>query len=325
MDILNAIQGLLSQGWFWMVVSASAMFAAGNYIDELLLGEYEQPVGTLVIISGLFGLVLTLGFASAAFLFQTTILIGNTLVLQAIGVGVLEALWVIPYLYATKRRGAVVAGPLFQMIPVVSGGLEYLLGSVPTMLHVLGSILIVGGGIILSVEEEEGENGETISRIDWITVGLMSLSVFLVALIYVLFRDAAEEASYTAVGFWSGIGMFLTSLTIWLVCKPYRQDFNEFCRHTNGKALSVQLFNEFLDAGGAYLNHLANLIGPSVMVVSAFNAAQPVFIGLFGLGLGLLGINGFTASRGSLKVWLLIATSITLIAAGTVLVAFGEV
>jgi ABC-type nickel/cobalt efflux system permease component RcnA len=90
-------------------------------------------------------------------------------------------------------------------------------------------------------------------------------------------------------------------------------------RHADGKAVGIQLLNEVMDAGGAYMTHLANVLGPSVMVVTAFNASQPIAIGLIGALLGLFGIKH--AATGGKTPWLLIGTAILLIAAGTVLVA----
>lgn len=325
MDIIVSLQNLLAQWWFWLVIGASVMFAAGNYIDELLLDKFEQPVGVLVIISGLFGRVLMLVFAALAFYVDgATLALSNKELLQAVLIGVLELLWVIPYLYATNRRGAMIAGPLFQGVPVIAFALEAWLGSIPLPVQIVGALLIVSGGILLSIEEGEDENGKSTRKVDWITLGLMTLAVFMVAVIYVLFRDMAESNNYVGVGFWSGLGMSLTAGAIWRVYRPYRHDFDAFCRNVDAKAVSTQLLNEVMDTGGAYLNHLANLLGPSVMVVSAFNAAQPIFIGLIGLGLGALGVGGLSVGKTNWKTVAVIVLSIFLIATGTVLVAFGE-
>ena len=322
MDILTSVLRLLAEPWVLLVLVASVMFAIGNYIDELLLVKYDQPVGTLVIISGLFGLVLMAVFAGIALTIGTQLMLPTPILLQAVGVGVLELLWVIPYLYATERRGAMIAGPLFQAVPVIALGFEAMYGVIPPLMQIGGAALIILGGVLLSIEREEAENGETSHSIDWITVGLMTLSAIIVALIYVLFKDAAEgETGYVAVGFWTGMGMLLTGIIIWLVWSPYRRDFNSFCRNANKKAFGIQFVNEIMDAGGAYLVHLANVIGPSVMLVTAFNATQPIAIGLIGALLGYFGIKH--SGTGSKVSWLLIGAAIVLIALGTVLIAFG--
>ncbi|HEY0964733.1 MAG TPA: hypothetical protein VGE31_02975 [Candidatus Paceibacterota bacterium] len=320
MDAISAVLGLLSEPWVLLVLTASVMFAAGNFIDELLLTKYNQSIGTLVIISGLFGLVLMAGFGLFATITPAQLSLPIPVVFQAIGVGVLELLWVIPYLYATERRGAVIAGPLFQSVPVVALGIEAFYGVIPPQVQIAGALCIVLGGIILSIEKEGGEDGETTHHIDWVTLGLMSLSATLIALIYVLFKDAAGgEARYVAVGFWSGLGMLLTGTMIWLVVPSYRIEFNTFTRQANGKAVGIQFFNEILDAGGAYLTHLANVIGPSVMLVTAFNASQPIAIALIGALLCLFGIKH--ASSESKAPWVLIIAAVAFIATGTVIIA----
>jgi hypothetical protein len=259
-------------------------------------------------------------FAVTTFFIGGSVLLSSSTIHQALGVGALEVLWVIPYLYATKRRGAMIAGPLFQAVPVIALGFEVYLGTIPPLVQIGGALLIVLGGILLSIEKVETKRGHTKHKVDWITVILMTFSATLVALIYVLFKDAADGVDgYVAVGFWTGLGMFLTGTAIWLVVPKYRRDFNAFTRNADGKAISIQLINEIMDAGGAYLTHLANVLGPSVMLVTAFNASQPIAIALIGALLGLFGIKH--ASSGSKVSWLLIGTAIVLIAAGVVVVA----
>ena len=58
---------------------------------------------------------------------------------------------------------------------------------------------------------------------------------------------------------------------------------------------------------------------PSVMLVTAFNATQPIAIALIGALLGLFGIKH--ASSDSKVSWLLVGGAIALIATGTVVVA----
>jgi hypothetical protein len=316
-DTLN-----LLSGWWWLifVLVGSFMFAAGNFIDELLIDTYEQPIGVLVIISGLFGFVVMILFGGIALTSGVSLMVDANIILQSILVGMFELLWVIPYLYAMERRGAVVIGPMFQLIPVVAFGLEAMTGVIPPLLQIFGALILIAGGVLLSLEAEEDEEGEHSFTIDWITVGLMLLSVGLVAAIYVLFKDVGLQVGYVTVGFWSGGGMLLMTVLIWIVWHPYRVQFRGFVQHADGRAVGIQLLNEVMDTGGAYLTHLANLIGPSVMVVTAFNAAQPLFILLIGAGLGATGwISKRTLSK---KMWKIVSVGILLIAAGTVVVAF---
>lgn len=323
MEIIDSIVALFSNNWVWLILLASIFYAAGNYIDELLLSEYEQEVGTLVLISTFFGGLIAIGFLGYAAVAEISIVSDKPLIVQALFVGVLEALWIIPYLYATERSGAIIAGPLFQVVPVFALVMESFVGVIPPVMQILGASIIVLGGVLLSIETEEDEENGPTKKVNWGTLGLMSLSALIVALIYVLFKDAAVNGSFVAIGFWTGIGMLLSGTAIYFLWQPYRKQFNAFLSNTNYKALGVQFVNELLDAGGVYMTHLANTLGPSVMVVTAFNATQPVAVGVMGAIISYLGYASVSSQNASSRGWLLLGTGILLIAAGIVILALG--
>ncbi len=319
LEIFKNFLGFFLEPWVFAALIASMMFAIGNYIDEELLKK--QAVGTLVIISGLFGFVLMILFGCIAGFTGASLELPLNATLQAIGVGGLEVLWVIPYLYATKRRGALIAGPLLQVIPVIVFALEALLGIFPSAGQLGGSLLLVVGGVLLSLEKEEDENGNVSHSVDWVTIGLMTLSAFITALIYVLFKDVAEdEAGYVAVGFWSSLGMILT--TVLLFCyDPYWHEFSKFAKSVDMKSLGKQLVNELMDAGGVYLMHFANIaavsFGVTSGVVTSFTATQPIAIALVGVLLSLFGAK----TRGNKTGPAILVPAIALIVVGTVVVA----
>jgi hypothetical protein len=304
--------------WWVIVLVASFFFALGTHLDERLLIKHKQAVGTLVIVSSLFGLVLSLVFYLISWYLNTPLMMGVANIFQSLLVGVLEIVWIVPYLYATRRRGAVVAGPLFQCIPVVVVFLELFSGILPSPQQVAGIVFLVIGGMVLSIEKNEDGEGKSATSIDWITISLMTTAILLISLIYVVFKDAATttDASYLAVGFWSGIGMTLVGIAIWLFYPPYRRDFNQFVTKVRARPLGIQLVNEMLDASGAYLTHLANIIGPSIAIVTAFNASQPVFILIIGLYLSYKNKEGFSETN-----WKHVTVAIVLICIGAIIVA----
>lgn len=312
MDIFHDTIGFFLEPWFIAIIVASIAFAAGVHIDEKLVKE--QKIGTLVTISSLFGIVLMIVFATIAYFTEADLNLNWERKLCAVAIGMAEIAWVIPYLYALKRRSAAVAGPMFQLIPIIGGSIEYFMGVIPPAVQVLGAILIVVGGAILSLEKGEDENGDTKHSVDWVTIALMATSATIIALIYVLFKDVAESNDgYLAVGFWSGLGMLIAGFLIFSFYKPYREDFISFCKNADREAVGYQLLNEVMDAGGAYLTHLANIIGPSVMIVTAFNATQPIFILIFAAL--------FSLKSGESQEWKRAVLPIVTIAAGTVLIA----
>jgi len=322
-EIISSVYLLVSSPWVWLILIASLMYAAGNYIDELLLSKYDQEVGTMVLISTLFGGVIVAVFYALAWYYDVSILLDQPIIFQALAVGMLEALWVIPYLYATERSGAIVAGPLFQAVPIFALMMEATLGVIPPMIQIIGACIIVIGGILVAIEQEEDEDGNSGHKVNWITIGMMSISAILVSLIYVLFRDAAIATNFIGVGFWVGLGTLLTGAAIYIIYKPYRENFNTFCKSASYKAVAVQFFNEVLDSGGAYMTNLATTLGPSVMVVTAFNATQPLFVGAIAGLLSFWGIASMSTQRTQNGAWKIIGLGILLIAVGIVVISLG--
>ncbi len=323
MELLHAIIQLFAEPWVWLIVVASVMYGAGNYIDELLLSRYEQEVGTLVLISSLFGAIIATGFLAYGLTTDISFFDDKAIATKALFVGFLEVLWIIPYLYATERSGAIIAGPLFQAVPVFALIIESFYGIIPPAIQIVGACIIVLGGIVLSIEKEEDEDSVISSKINYGTLGLMSLSAAVVSIIYVLFKDAALAGSFTFVGFWTGTGMFVTGTAIYCLWKPYREQFHKFTNNTNYKAIALQAINEVLDAGGVYMTHLANTLGPSVMVVTAFNATQPIAVGMIGWLLTYFGAGSISSDSASIRGWLLISIGLFLVSMGIIVLALG--
>ncbi len=313
--------------WPWIILAILAAFAyaAMNFIDEWLIERLEgeasedeseetDSVGILVIVSGLFGIVVAGVFGYYAFIVPgVNLWVSDVLIAQAVIVGMLEISWLPFYLYATKRGGALEAAPLFQTIPVISLvlGLVFF-AEVPPMLHVAGALTIVVGGTILNLVPGTW-------KLDWRTVGLMLIASTIIAFIYFLFKDAALEGNFVATAFWGGVGMALAAVLIWLLWPPYRREFNAFTKSVDKKGVLAQLSNEVIDTFAVLASQKAVVLGPSVMVVTALNAFQPVFILLIGWLLAKRGSNkhkeALTGNEGYKKT-----VSIALIALGTVII-----
>lgn len=326
MDIVYSLWAFLTEPWALLALIASLAFACENYIDEWLLirlgdktnnEKDSEAVGTLVIISGLFGLVVACVFGLVAYVLpQTTIIIGADIGAQATFVGALEIAWIIPYMYAMNRVGTLKAAPLFQSVPVVALFLGlFAFAEIPPMIHIVGAGAIVGGGFLLSLSEIEGK-----WNIDKLTVGLMLLASTIIAGVSFLFKDAALEGNFVATVFWGGIGMSLASVLLLIVCRPYRRQFVRFCHSVDKRGILVQVLNETVDMVAVLTQHAAMILGPTIMTVSALNAYQPVFILLIGW---LLAKNGSKLHANQLQgnEFLKKSTAIAFIAFGTVLIA----
>jgi hypothetical protein len=327
MDALYAVLGLLTEPWALVAIAASFLFASENHIDELLLRrlgatdneeEETDAVGTLVIISGLFGLLVSTLFGTASFLLPQAgdLMIGSEHIVQSLIIGALDMVWLIPYLYATRRSGALEAAPLFQLIPVIALGLGVAAFSeLPPTIEIIGALTIVCGGFALNIGEVEGK-----WKVDIKTIALMLFASTVIALISFLFRDTARETNFVATAFWSGIGMCLGGSLVFIVWQPYRKEFLSYCRTLKKADLAIQATNEVTDIAAMALQRLALVLGPSVMTVEALNAYQPLFILIIGTVLAKRGTDHHREKLEGNKFYLKTG-AIVLIALGTIFIA----
>ena len=282
----------LEHSWVYYALIAALGYALVEFIDEHLLedvtpGHQEwNGVGTLTLVSGFFGVVISGVFGVGILLSGNTIAMGITgydYATQAMIAGALETVWMIPYLYALDRGGAINAGPLFQIIPVFTFLLGFFFfGEVPVQEHIIGSAIIIIGALMLNL------NKGTL-KLDKITVGLMFLASLIISIVYLLFKETVMEGSFVLSVFWSGIGMTIMSALIWVYYKPYRLQFNSFIQSSNRLSMLKQFMNEGLNAVSVIASHLANAKAPSVMVATAFNAFHPLFTLMIGWVLGKQG------------------------------------
>ncbi len=285
MFTFHSALGFLTEPWALLMLIASLLYAIMNHLDEYLLKRLS--VGTLTIVSGLFGFLTALVFGIYSIVVNdptSSLLVGKSLVAQAFGVGALEIVWLVPYLYAINRSGALEAAPLFQSIPVIALGLGLAYGEVPPMIHIIGSFAIIVGGFVLNLMPGTW-------KLNWLTILLMLFASSVIALIYFVFRNAALDGNFVATAFWSGLGSGCSSLLIFCFWTPYRKQFLSFCSSTNKNGLLYQCINEVLNITSLLLSQRAMMLGPSVMAVSALAAYQPVFILLVGWILTKLGLS----------------------------------
>jgi uncharacterized membrane protein len=273
----------------------------------------------LVLISGFFGIIVAVAFGLMAFLAPTgiaTLAISSKLQLQSIVVGMLEIVWLIPYLKAVNHAGAVKAAPLFQVIPVISLvlGLTFF-GEVPPVIQIIGAGIIIAGGILLDLTNVEGS-----WCVDKKTIRLMLLASTIIAGTTFVFKDTAHEGNFIATAFYTGIGEAIMSCFIFLVYTPYRKQFLVYCKEADKAGLMVQLTNETIDAMAVMTSFKAVTLGPSVMAVTAMNAWQPVFILIIGWILAKRGSKAHVALLEANKLKQT-AWAIGLLAVGTVLIA----
>jgi uncharacterized membrane protein len=263
----------------------------------------------LVMISGLFGFVISAVFAaySVAIDGGTSLRLEASYIGQALCAGMLEVVWLIPYFHGMQRSGTINAAPLFQTIPIFSLilGLVFF-AEMPASIHLVGSLLIVAGALLLNTD---------------LTIAQMLLASCIIALIYFLFKDVVLGGNFVAAAFWSGCGMLVMTGLIWLVTPAYREQFADFLRTARHKEIGVQFGNEALNSASVLASQFAVAKGPSVMLVTSFNAFHPIFTLAIGWCLAKAGSRKhFQALEGRKLTQK--SAAIALIAAGTVFAAF---
>lgn len=284
--LLTSLIVVFTSPWVVLALLSNLCDATVGFIDEWLLKKIDtkkdtdiDAPGQLLLISGLFGLCTSLIVLIYAFLSGTDLHIFSSSFWIAYSAGILEVLWLIPYFYALNNSGALNATPLFQTIPIFSllFGLSFF-GEIPSLTHILATIIILGGALILNYSP-------TFHTINIRTVFLMLLASSIISLGFFFFKDAALGSNFFSALFGNGIGMGCLSIFIWMIWKPYRQQFLQRVKSFDKRILFFQTANEGLYALAATLNNLAIVLGPSVMAVSALNAFHPVFTLLVGWSL----------------------------------------
>lgn len=322
MEVLLKILSLLTEYWVWLSLAAALGYAIVEFIDEYLLEKIRgkdsnvSAVGTLVLFSGFFGVMISVGFMSYAQITNSlsVLLLDPEQMWQAMGVGALEVVWMIPYLHAIQRGGALNAAPLFQLIPVFSLLLGlFVFAEIPEDWQIVGAMTIAAGGFLLNCTKGT-------FKLDFQTFSLMSIASLTISLGYFLFKDVVENSNFIATSFWSGIGMFVMSIAVWWGYPPYRQQFNSFVAEKNVSVVIWQTVNEIVNSFAVIASHVAVVIAPSIMLATSLNAAHPVFILILAFIFKLLGSKKHSSALdegGAAKITI----SITLIAIGTVIIA----
>lgn len=312
------------QQWVVLSLIAALGYASVGYIDEWLLHRHgidedglpDDAAGKLIIISGLFGFAVSGVFALIAALSGeiADLWASKDSVALATVAGAFEILWLVPYFYAMQRTGALNATPLFQSVPVFSLLFGVLLFSEhPPVAQIIGAIIIAGGAFLLNFEFKNG-------KMDWKTICLMSAASSLISLEYFFFKDAALDVGFVTSAFWSGVGMVLAAGLIWSGWPPYRRQFSTYLVKADRYDFGVQIGNEGLNSVSVLASQFAVARGPSVMLVSAFNAFHPLFTLLIGWILARLGSKFHVVELQGRRVIQKVA-AIALISTGTAIVA----
>lgn len=267
--------------WFLIALIAPALWAATNHIDKYLLGRYFKGggEGALFIFSSIIGIFF---IPIVALIHPEALQYPLTTALLIALNGALYIGGLMPYVYALQKGDASVVIPLFQLIPVFSFVLAWIvLGETLTASQLIGGTIIIFGSIALSFEMNEVKKLSFNKHAFW----LMILSSFLLSLTFLFFKHFALEATLLTTVFWEYVGFAITSALLFFV-PIYRKQFIRVIKENSVPALTFNGINEVLNLTGKFAFNFASLLVPITLIwfVVGF---QPLFVFAYGLVLTL--------------------------------------
>jgi uncharacterized membrane protein len=264
--------------WFIYALGAQFLWSIVNHADKFLLEKHfkgKRGVGALMVFSTLFAVVLLPIFY---FIDNSVFSLPLAYILVLIAAGFLGSLSILFYLRAINQDEASVVVPFFQLSPVFAFVLGYIfLNEQLNALQIVAGLVIILGALILSLEIGE----ENKYRIKKHIIFLMSMSCFLGATQYLLFKMVTIETSFAATSFWMYFAYVLFGLTLFSI-KRIRMEFIYLIKNGRRSIIVVNHASEFLTLGGNLLFAFATLLAPLALVYLIY-PYQPLFVFVEGI------------------------------------------
>lgn len=268
--------------WFLIALLPPALWSVTNHFDKFLLSRYFKGggVGALMVFSSIIGLFL---LPFIAFLHPEVLRFNISNILIAIN-GFLYVLSVLPYFYALQKDETSICVPLFQLIPVFSFVLGYvILGETITVNQMLGGLLIMVGAIGISLDLSEGKKVKFKRDVFW----LMTLSSLLYSLNFLFFKYFAIQSDFWFTSFWEYVGFALFAVLLMIFVKSYRNEFVNVLKNNRLTVLGLNGINEVVNIIAKVAFNVASLLTP-VTLVWIVNGLQPFFVFIYGIFLTVL-------------------------------------
>ncbi len=263
--------------WFLVALGAPLLYTAANFIDKFVLSHFVKEdggIGGIVIFSALFaGIMVPISF----FLDQGVFLLSSTFKITLVINGVISMSSLALYLNALHRYEASLVVPLYQLIPVFSYVLGYVvLGEQLSAIQMILCAVIILGAFLLSLATENGT-----FKLKGKLLLLMGTASFFSALSGVIFKKIALDAGYWQSQFWEYSGIMLLGLLLLIFIGSYRRDFFALYRSAGIKMIKFGSATEGSMIGADLLFNYAVLLAP-VALVYVVNSLQPLFVLVIG-------------------------------------------
>jgi len=200
-----------------------------------------------------------------------------------IGVGIIEGLAILAYLYAVGEEDIGSVTAWFNSIPFFALILAFfMLGETITGTQGIAFAVTLLGLVLVSIRTSETKLIFK-SRI----VILMVLASIGYALMTVLFKYVTVADAFWISAFWQYVGLAVLGLFFFIFIKPYRRSFLQVFKRKGPAFYGINFINEALFTGGTLISNFASLLAP-VALVSLVSSMQPIIVILMGVTLGRL-------------------------------------
>jgi len=233
--------------WFFLTVGSSLLWSVNNHLDKFMADRYYSGGalhGTLMFLTAMLGAIMS----AAIFVVHPVALhlpVANVAVLLI--VGVIDFVYVFPYIIALLRDEASRVAPLFQIGPVFSYLLATLfLGEHLTVREVIAGMIITLGAIGINLDIDNG------FRLKRSVLSLMLLSTGLFSLETFLFKLGARDYGYWSGAAYQYLGAALAGLVLAVVSSRYRRDFARNLSRAPTRGADTERRGGYAEHGGAH-------------------------------------------------------------------------
>jgi len=269
--------------WFLIALLPPALWSVSNHFDKYLLSKYFKGdgVGTLMVFSSIIG-VLLLPFIV---LFHPEVIASFDPKYLLISLnGFFYILAVLPYFYALQKDEASIVVPLFQMTPVFSYFLSYLvLGETLKTIQIIGGLIIIFGAVLISLDLTIHKKIKLKREVFF----FMALSSLLYAVNFLFFKYFAIQVNFWVTSFWEYIGFAVFAFLLIVFVRVYREEFLKVMKTNRASVLTINGINEVINIIAKASFNFVSLLAP-ITLIWIINGLQPFFVFFYGIILTLV-------------------------------------
>lgn len=257
--------------WLTLSLVATALWAASNTIDKVVLSEYiERPI-FCVAISGFLGLMLAI-IVSLSFHVQIVV---PLLFILCLIEGAIYISALLFYFKALSIEEVTRITPVLQTIPLFTLFLSSIfLNEILRSIQYVGIAFIVIGAFLVSFKKR-GNGILKFNKAFWLTL----LSCLLFGISWVLSKYILNSISYWNLFFWSRIGGFLAVSCLLFVVPSYRK-LTYHLKEIPKKSFGLLGGSEIINLIALFVATIALSKGKA-SIVSTITSSQPLFVLLY--------------------------------------------